>query len=86
MRKLFQKPTLFLFVCILAIVVGIPYGIYAFTLDGGAMLGGVIMIGWVVLFSIILGIDRIAVGYVKPLILSIIELVLMSVVIYFIFK
>jgi hypothetical protein len=75
-NEVFKKPTFFSILSIIAIIVGIPYGIYGLTLKGGASLGGVLILIGVFLAIIILAIDRGIVSKVKPLKLSIIEILL----------
>ena len=76
--KILKKPTLFLFLGILTIVLGLPAGIYGLTLSGGASLGGAIILTAVAIAFIILMLDRIIVRTVNPLYLSIVELLIGS--------
>lgn len=80
-KEIFEKPTLFSIVSILGIIVGIPIGIYGLTLDGGRSLGGSLVLVGVMILIIILAIDRGIVEKVKPLRLSLIELILSIIVI-----
>ncbi|WP_405205259.1 hypothetical protein [Aquimarina sp. LLG6339-5] len=70
-----NKPTLFLILGILVFAFGIPLGIYGLTLNGGASLGGVLILSGVILFIPFFIIDRILVKQIKPLKLSILELI-----------
>ena len=74
--EVFKKPTFFSILSIIAIIVGIPYGIYGLTLNGGASLGGVLILIGVFIAIIILAIDRGIVSKIKPLKLTIIEILL----------
>lgn len=71
---LFTKPTLFSVLSILGICIGIPFGIYELTLDGGQSLGGVLLLTGVLFLIVILAIDRGLVSKIKPLKLSLFEL------------
>jgi hypothetical protein len=73
-REIFKKPTFFSILSIIAILIGIPYGIYGLTLKGGASLGGFLILIQVLIAIIILVIDRGIVSKIKPLKLSIIEI------------
>lgn len=75
-KGIFEKSTLFSILCIIGIVVGIPYGIYGLTLDGGQSLAGTLVLVGVMFLIIILVIDRGIVSKIKPLKLSLIELFL----------
>lgn len=70
------KPTLFLIVGIIILIIGIPFGLYALTLNGGGSLGGVLVLLGVAIFLPFLIIDRILVNRISPLKLSIFELIL----------
>lgn len=72
--EIFKKPTFFSILSIIAIIAGIPYGIYGLTLNGGASLGGVLILIGVFIAIIILAIDRGIVSKIKPLKLTIIEI------------
>jgi hypothetical protein len=82
-QNLRNKPTLFLIVGILVLIIGIPSGIYGLTLNGGASLGGVLILVGVVAFLPFLVIDRILVNRIKPLKLSIFELTLSVIALLF---
>ncbi|SEL72384.1 hypothetical protein SAMN04487910_3179 [Aquimarina amphilecti] len=60
---------------IIVFVLGIPSVIYGLTLNGGASLGGVLILSGVILFIPFFIIDRILVKWIKPLKLSILELI-----------
>ena len=82
-QNLRNKPTLFLIVGVFVLIIGIPSGIYGLTLNGGASLGGALILIGVFVFLPILAIDRILVNKIKPLKLSIFELVLSGIVLLF---
>ncbi|MFD2562716.1 hypothetical protein [Aquimarina rubra] len=67
--------TLFLILGVLSFVFGIPSGIYGLTLNGGASLGGVLILSGVVIFVPFFLLDRILVQHIKPLKLSMFELI-----------
>ena len=79
-QNLRNKPTLFLIVGIFVLFIGIPSGIYGLTLNGGASLGGALILVGVFVFLLILVIDRILVNKIRPLKLSIFELILTGIV------
>lgn len=70
------KFTLFWILGLLIIIIGIPYGLYACTLDGGSSLGGVVILLFVLITGLIMVIDRVLVKAIKPLQLSLGELML----------
>jgi hypothetical protein len=82
-QNLRNKPTLFLIVGIIVLIIGIPSGIYGLTLNGGASLGGVLILIGVFIFIPFLVIDRILVNRIKPLKLSIFELILTGIALLF---
>ncbi len=82
-QNLKNKPTLFLIIGTFILIVGIPYGIYGLTLNGGASLGGVLVLLGVLIFIPFLAIDRILVNKIKPFKLSIYELIFIGVVLLF---
>ncbi len=82
-QNLKNKPTLFLIIGIFIFIVGIQYGIYGLTLNGGASLGGVLVLLGVFIFIPFLAIDRILVNKIKPFKLSIYELIFIGVVLLF---
>ena len=82
-ENLKNKPTLFLIIGIIVLIIGIPAGIYGLTLNGGASLGGVLILIGVVAFMPFLAIDRILVKRIKPLKLSIFELILSAIALLF---
>jgi prepilin signal peptidase PulO-like enzyme (type II secretory pathway) len=83
--EILKKPTFFSILSIIAIIIGIPYGIYGLTLNGGASLGGVLILIGVFIAIIILAIDRGIVSKVKPLKLTIIE-ILFSIILILIYQ
>ncbi len=78
-----SKPTLFLIIGIIVLIIGIPAGIYGLTLNGGASLGGVLILVGIIAFLPFLVIDRILVNRIKPLKLSIFELILSAIVLFY---
>ncbi|MBQ4822906.1 hypothetical protein [Aquimarina sp. MMG016] len=81
-QNLKKKPTLFLLIGIIVFIIGIPSGIYGLTLDGGASLVGVLILSGVILFLPFFVIDRVLVNTIKPLKLSVFELLFMLVIIF----
>ena len=79
-KEIFEKSTLFSILCIIGVVIGIPYGIYGLTLDGGQSLAGTLVLVGVIFLIVILAIDRGIVSKIKPLKLSLIELFLSIIV------
>jgi len=75
-KEIFEKPTLFSILCIIGIIVGIPYGIYGLNLKGGESLAGTLALVVVFILIIILAIDRGIVSKIKPLRLTLFELLL----------
>ena len=73
-KKIISNPTLFILSSIL-LLIGIPYGIYGLTLDGGASLGGVLILMADFVIFIALLIDRAIVNKIPPKRLSIYEFV-----------
>ena len=67
------KPTFVSVLSIIGIVLGIPFGAYCLTLNGGASLGGVVVFGIVVALAALLAIDRILASFFNPKKLSLIE-------------
>ncbi|WP_299782962.1 hypothetical protein, partial [uncultured Formosa sp.] len=82
-ENLRKKPTLFLVVGIFVLFIGIPFGIYGLTLNGGASLGGVLVLLGVFICIPFLVIDRILVNKIKPLKLSIFEFVFIGIILLF---
>ena len=73
-RKLYRNPTLIFILSIIFLAVGIPYGIYGLTLDGGASLGGVLIIIADIIVFIIFRVDRVLAKKIQPVRLSFYEL------------
>lgn len=82
-QNLRNKPTLFLIVGVLVLFIGIPFGIYGLTLNGGASLGGVLVLLGVFICIPFIVIDRILVNKIKPAKLSIYELIFLGIVLIF---
>lgn len=70
------KPTFFSVLSIFGIIVGIPFGIYATTLRGGASLAAVVIFAVVIGLIILLVLDRVLVSIFNPKNLSIVEFVI----------
>ena len=85
-QKLRNKPTLFLIVGILVLLIGIPFGIYKISLNNSASLGGVLVLTGVFICIPFLVIDRVLVNKIKPIKLSIFELTFIGVVLLFYFS
>lgn len=60
------KPTFGFIMCIIGIVLGIPFGFYCLTLKGGASLGGVFIFGIVIGLTILFAIDTMLVSFLNP--------------------
>ena len=82
-QNLKNKPTLFLIIGIVVLIIGIPAGLYGLTLNGGASLGGALILIGVIAFIPFFVIDRILVNRIKPLKLSIYEFILIVIVLIF---
>lgn len=65
MKNIVKKPTLILVIAIIIIIIGIPSGIYGLTLNGGASLGGVLILIGVFITFLILLLDRFFVSFVN---------------------
>ena len=76
MENLFRKTTLFSISGILIIILGIPFGLYVLTLNGGRSLGGVAILFAVSITAIVLLIDRLLVTKINRKKLSHYELVI----------
>lgn len=74
-KRIISKPTLIFILASILLLIGIPYGIYGLTLDGGASLGGVLILLADLLIFILLVIDRAIVKLISPLKLSVYEFV-----------
>ena len=74
-KKIISKPTLIFILSSILLLIGIPYGIYGLTLDGGASLGGVLILMADFVIFIALLIDRAIVNKIPPKRLSIYEFV-----------
>lgn len=72
-KKIIGKPTLILILTSILLLLGIPYGIYGLTLDGGASLGGALILMADFVIFIALLIDRAIVKIIPPIRLSIYE-------------
>lgn len=85
MKKIFNKPTLFLFLGSILILIGLPSGIYGLTLTGGASLGGALILNAVFIVLFFLIIDRVLVKKVDNKKLSVYELLFLILAIAFYF-
>lgn len=65
MKNIVNKPTLILVIAIIIIIIGIPSGIYGLTLNGGASLGGVLILFGVFITVLILILDRFFVSFIN---------------------
>jgi len=81
-QSLKNKLTLFLLIGIIIFIIGIPAGIYGLTLTGGASLGGVLILSGVIIFFPFLVLDRILVNHIKPLKLSMFELIFSLIILF----
>jgi len=81
-RNIKNKPTLFLILGIVLLVIGIPTGLYGLTLNGGASLGGVLILSGVFIFLPFLVMDRILVNQIKPFKLSVYELIFILIILF----
>ena len=81
--SIFKKPTIFSIIGFLTIIIGIPFGIYAFTLEGfKAILGSIIFVS-VIVAGVLVFIDRLLVRRFSLLKINIIELFILFTVSYF---
>jgi len=64
------------------LVIGIPTGLYGLTLNGGASLGGVLILSGVFIFLPFLVMDRILVNQIKPFKLSVYELIFILIILF----
>jgi hypothetical protein len=76
---IFKNPTIFLIIGIILVLVGLPFGIYGLTLNGGASLGGILILFGVLIVGLILILDRIFANRVNTKKLNGIELTLLIV-------
>lgn len=72
-KKIINKPSLIFILSLILLLIGIPFGIYGLTLDGGASLGGVLILMADFVIFIALLIDRVIVNKISPKRLSIYE-------------
>ena len=82
-KEILKKPTLFSILSIVGILIGIPFGIYQLTLNGGQSLGGVLLLIGVFFLIIVLAVDRGLVSKIKPLKLSLFELLFAVIILGF---
>lgn len=75
LKKIMNKPTLLFILTSILLLIGVPYGIYGLTLDGGASLGGALILMADFVIFIALLIDRAIVNKIPPVRLSIYEFV-----------
>jgi hypothetical protein len=74
-KRIISKPTFIFILSLILLLIGIPYGIYGLTLDGGASLGGALILMADFVIFIALLIDRAIVNKISPIRLSIYEFV-----------
>lgn len=74
-----KNPTIFSVLGLIAVVIGLPLGIYLLTLDGGGNLGGVLILSWLFIVALIITIDRLVVLKVNTRKLNFIESILLLV-------
>ncbi len=77
LKKIFSKLTVFLVLCSMFILLGLPIGIHGLTLKGGSSLGGGIILFGVFIVFILLVFDRIAVSKLPQKQVNVFELVLL---------
>jgi len=80
---IFKKPTVFYSIGFLAIIIGIPLGIHAFTQEGFKAILGFIIFMYVIAAGILIFFDRLLVKRISLLKINIIELFISFVVIFF---
>lgn len=78
-KFIFTKPTIISILGLILILIGLPFGIYGLTLDGGASLGGVLTLFGVLIVVIIFIIDRVAAEKINNRKLNITETILLLV-------
>lgn len=57
-KDLFRRPTVFAILGLILIAIGFPSGLHGLTLDGGASLGGALILVGTVITAVIVGLDR----------------------------
>lgn len=80
--SIFKKPTIFSIIGFLTIVIGIPFGFYAFTLEGFKAILGSIIFMYVIVAGILVLIDRLLVRRFSLLKINIVESFISFMVIY----
>ena len=83
-NDIIQKPTVFLVLGSLAIIIGIPFTLYALTLSGGASLGAIFSIALVIISFVFIAVDRILVEKINPKIVNILELIILILLYFFV--
>ena len=81
--SIFKKPTIFSVIGFLTIIIGIPLGIYASTLEGFKAILGSIIFMYVIAAAVLIFFDRLLARRISLLKLNIIELFISIVVTYF---
>lgn len=82
-NSIFRKPTIFSIAGFLTIIFGIPFGIYAFTLDGFKAILGTITFMYLIAAGILVYFDRVFVRRISLLKVNILELFISFVIICF---
>ena len=81
-KFIFTKPTIISIFGLISILIGLPFGIYGLTLDGGASLGGVLTLIGVFIIVLIFVVDRVVAQKVNNRKLNIIEGILIFFLIF----
>ena len=74
-----KNPTVFSVLGIIALIIGLPFGIYGLTLDGGGSLGGAIILIWLFIVALIITVDRLVVLKVNSRKVNLFESILLLV-------
>ncbi|MBF4494551.1 hypothetical protein IR010_18565 [Flavobacterium sp. MR2016-29] len=82
-NEIIQRPTVFSILGMLAIISGIPFTLYALTLNGGAMLGALFSFGLVIISLIFMSIDRVLVEKINLKIVNILEIIILILLYFF---
>lgn len=83
LKSIIKKPTIFSIVGSLTVIIGIPIGIYAFTLEGFKAILGTIIFFYVVAAVVLISLDRLFVKRISLLKINIIELLMTTVMLFF---
>ena len=77
-KIIFTKPTIISILGLIIMLIGLPYGIYGLTLDGGSSLGGVLILIGVIIVLFIYIADRVASEKINIKKLNIIEIAIIT--------